>query len=27
VRGGKADAAFGVKLPTRPHLCVRVRKR
>jgi len=27
VRGGKADAAFGVKLPNKPHLCVRVRKR
>ncbi|HVY50661.1 MAG TPA: DUF5060 domain-containing protein [Devosia sp.] len=27
VRGGKADAAFGVKLPGRPRLAIRVRSR
>ncbi|MFD1253492.1 DUF5060 domain-containing protein [Devosia equisanguinis] len=27
VRGGKADAAFGVRLPGRPHLALRVRRR
>ena len=27
VRGGKADAAFGVELPGKPNLAVRVRKR
>ena len=26
VRGGVADAAFGVRLPGRPHLALRVRK-
>jgi hypothetical protein len=26
VRGGKADAAFGVELPGRPRLALRVRK-
>jgi hypothetical protein len=26
VRGGKADAAFGVKLPTKPYLALRVRR-
>jgi hypothetical protein len=25
VRGGKADAAFGVELPSRPYLALRVR--
>ncbi|WP_180902718.1 DUF5060 domain-containing protein [Martelella soudanensis] len=27
VRGGKADAAFGVRLPRKPHLALRVRKK
>ena len=27
VRGGKADAAFGVKLPGKPRLALRIRKR
>ena len=27
VRGGKADAAFGVRLPSRPFLAIRVRER
>ena len=27
VRGGKADAAFGVRLPGKPRLAIRVRKR
>lgn len=26
VRGGKADAAFGIQLPGRPHLALRIRK-
>jgi hypothetical protein len=26
VRGGKPDAAFGVKLPSRPYLALRVRQ-
>lgn len=26
VRGGRADAAFGIKLPGRPHLALRIRK-
>ena len=27
VRGGKPDAAFGVELPGRPYLALRIRKR
>jgi hypothetical protein len=27
VRGGKADAAFGVKLPGKPRLALRIRTR
>jgi hypothetical protein len=27
VRGGKPDAAFGVRLPSRPYLALRIRSR